>query len=369
MCDSFRLNADDSAFDANGLRYAAYMTYNERAANNCVGSIIISRPDNWYHDVAAGCYALMQRALLVKYPSNRVQQGEKVDIKSTLATNDDEMAQALADDEQLILHEWRCEERIVHSCLVVYRLVANMAGYAATLSGARTPDIPTSKRILAMRREAASSTIPQSLAAAAGVRAETFDVFPDMLSSDGLVAMAAMLSLLDRHRTSLLGGWVELARLKREEGTRPLVYRVCNLKLGAGSGSAVTVRPTDEVRVASALQVQNEMFATVSQTATHVLTGACLASAHFKLAFVRGEPGEEAVVKAPEAIRARCHAADPDEHPVVEPTAAKEADCGHSTMEPEVWLDRSGVPVEIDPTDPMRSKLLALCVGASVCGF
>ena len=108
------------------------------------------------------------------------------------------------------------------------------------------------------------------------------------------------------------------------------------------------------------------MFACVCQTATHVPTGACVASAQFKLAFVRSEAGQKAVVKAPKAVLARaCHATDL----VAERALAKEGRCREEPPEAEVWLDRSGVPVEIDPEDPMRSKLLALCVGANVCGF
>ena len=198
------------------LFYAHYLRFCERAANACLPP--------------GRAYAVLARADLVKYSSS-VRWNDSVEIRSTLVPTAPGSTED--GDQHILLHEWVCTGKVVHTALATYQIHGG-----GSFVGAAVPVGTDERRIRALQRSALELFSPTYYAR------ELREVWPDMCGTGGSLGLPCILDLMERQRTELIGGQSELERLKQSEGIMIVVYTMQQLRL---HGAPVAPRDTIEV--------------------------------------------------------------------------------------------------------------------------
>lgn len=282
----------------NLVYYGHYLRYNERAANECLGDAV--GPDG--------------RATLAGVTLSKYIRGagwdEHVEIRTTRVPAVDGDTEG-AGNTQSLLHEWLVDGKLIHVSVAAYlveglapgcalseaftgaRLVAGAQPVAG--SDGRWQRCRDTVRIRALQKEAELTfTYPE-----ANVRRDEFTVFPDMLAAGGKLTTHTVMDLMERQRTTLIGGQ-EALKLLKGRGVAIVCYSIQGLKL---SGAPVRARQT--IAATSGFVVLNERFYCMHQTLRHLDGastgggGAPLSECYLKLIFVK----DGGIIKAPEDVR------------------------------------------------------------------
>lgn len=273
----------------NLVYYGHYIRYNERAANECLSD-------------AAGpeCRAHLQCVTLSKYIRG-AGWDEIVEICTTRVPAAEGVGTEAVADTQSLLHEWMVDGKLIHVSVATYAVEGLAPGCALSdaFAGARSVSGPKSvagndmqrcrdtMRIRALQKEAEMTFLYPE----ANVRRDEFTVFPDMVA-DGKLTTHTVMDLMERQRTTLIGGQEALKELKGR-GVAIVCYSIQGLKL-----SHAAVRARQNIVATSGFVVLNERFYCMHQTLHH-LNGAPLSECYLKLIFVR----DGVIIKAPEDVR------------------------------------------------------------------
>jgi len=265
MSSRYRVQIGIADIDSYSIMfYAHYLRYCERAANACL-------------PVAEKTHAILQCANLVKFSAG-VGWNDVVDVRTTKVP--------VEAGEFTLLHEWLRSGKVVHTCIATYALSGASEGFTGARAAASDNEV---RRVRALVRESRDIFSPPE----ESYRRDTFVVFPDMMNAAGGLAAPAVLDLMERQRTELIGGQVALEQLKASEDVAIVVASMQQFRLH-GSG----ISPRDKIEVASGYVVQSGMFYCVHQLIRHAESGAPIAESYNRLVFAK----DNALVRAPRSI-------------------------------------------------------------------
>jgi len=303
--------------------YGHYLRYNERAANElCVSD----------------CSAVLINVMLSKYIRG-AKWDEEVEIRTRLLDADEATATT---GVLSLLHEWFVDGKIIHVSIATYAMKRCPPGCsvikeAVTGDGDRAvgpssehdlPNVGTSSerislgtgstygwqqsfrdtvRIRALQKEAMLTLEYPDL----NVRRDEFVVYPDMISEYGTLCTHTVMDLMERQRTTLIGGQEALKRLG-ERGVTIVCYSIQGLAL-----SHVSVRARQRIEATSRFVVLSDRFYCMHQ-ALHLPTGEVVSecAAFFRTHTIYSMPTTprhllHAIYSTPALFRSRAAAVTP----------------------------------------------------------
>lgn len=274
------------------LFYSHYPRYNERAANQCLTPAEITNG-------TPPCYAVLSQVHYLKY-SRSVRWTDIVEIRTSLAGFPDSNSDT-GDFSVLLLHEWFCSPPGGQQAPSLAS--TSLSEYVVTLTSNGSAPNADSLREIFMQRLAMVPEKRQKMLQVdskvkfevkeSNYRQDDYQVYRDMLGVGGQVLPSAVMDIMERQRTELIGGQAMLETLKREDNILIVVYTLQKLRWGSAKAS-----PWDKLVCRSGYAIRNGMYYCVHQQI--LVNGEIVMDGYLELVFVK----DGAILKeTPERIR------------------------------------------------------------------